>query len=134
MKNDVVLTVTSLLSVLFFGLHLTSDIFFGIEQGNLQDYIGGTVISVVLAYSTLVLTEWRWARGVVLLGSVASVLMPALHMRNGVGGEFAKSDGGYFFIWTLFALGLTGALTFILSVRGLLALRSVSPRSGSAID
>lgn len=120
MKNDVVLTVTSLLSVFLFGLHLTGDIFFGIEQGNLEDYIGGTVISVVLAYSTLVLTEWRWARVVVLIGAVASALMPALHMRNGVGGEFAKSDGAFFFIWTLFALGLTGSLSLILSVRGLL--------------
>jgi predicted ferric reductase len=124
MKNDSVLTVTSLLSAILFGLHLTSDIYFGKEQGNLQDYIGGTVITVVLAYSTLVLTEWRWARVVVLIGGLFSLLMPALHMKSGVGGDFAKSPGGYFFIWTLFAMGLTGSLSFILSIRGLLASRS----------
>ena len=128
MKNDSVLTVTSLLSAILFGLHLTSDIYFGKEQGNLQDYIGGTVITAVLAYSTLVLTEWRWARVVVLIGGLFAVLMPALHMRSGVGGEFAKSSGGYFFIWTLFAMGLTGSLSLILSVRGLLALRSARPQ------
>jgi predicted ferric reductase len=128
MKNDSVLTVTSLLSAVLFGLHLTSDIYFGKEQGNLQDYIGGTVITVVLAYSTLVLTEWRWARVVVLIGGLFAVLMPALHMNSGVGGDFAKSDGGYFFIWTLFAMGLTGSLSFILSIRGLLASRSSKSR------
>jgi hypothetical protein len=50
--------------------------------------------------------------------------MPALHLSGkGVGGAIATSSGGYFFIWTLFALGVTGTFSLILSVRGLCGSR-----------
>jgi len=34
-------------------------------------------------------------------------------------GEIAKSTGGFFFIWTIIALGVTALISVILSVRGL---------------
>jgi hypothetical protein len=37
----------------------------------------------------------------------------------GVGGAIAKSNGAFFFIWTLLALGVTALFSVILSVRGL---------------
>ena len=42
----------------------------------------------------------------------------------GVGGEFAESSGAFLFIWTLYALGVAGTFSFILSVRGLRSLQS----------
>jgi hypothetical protein len=42
--------------------------------------------------------------------------MPVIH-RNA--GAVAKSSGGLFFIWTLFALGALGTVTVILSARRL---------------
>jgi hypothetical protein len=37
----------------------------------------------------------------------------------GVGGAIAKSNGAFFFIWTLLALGFTALFSVILSARGL---------------
>jgi hypothetical protein len=41
--------------------------------------------------------------------------------RNGVGvgSNIAKSSGAFFYVWTLFALGVTALFSVILSVRGL---------------
>ena len=36
-----------------------------------------------------------------------------------VGGAIAKSNGAFFFIWTLLALGVTALFSVILSARGL---------------
>jgi hypothetical protein len=33
------------------------------------------------------------------------------------GGEIAKSSGGFFFVWTLLALGVTAIFSLILSAR-----------------
>ena len=35
----------------------------------------------------------------------------------------ASKSGGFFFVWTLFALSITGWLSVILSLRGLWSLR-----------
>jgi hypothetical protein len=43
-------------------------------------------------------------------------------------GEIAKSTGGFFFVWTLWALGALGGFTFILSARGLWSLRRAQLR------
>ena len=55
-----------------------------------------------------------------LIGALLAMVVPVLHPRgNGVGGEFAKSSGAFLFIWTLFALGVTGTFSLILSARTL---------------
>ena len=128
MKHNVMLTVTSILSILLFSIHVTDDIVRGMGGGGLENLIG-VLILVVWLYGTLVLAERRSGRVIVLLGSLLAAAVPVLHMRGaGVGGEFAKSSGAFLFIWTLYALGVTGTFSFILSVRGLLSLRSAEPR------
>jgi hypothetical protein len=42
-------------------------------------------------------------------------------------GEIAKSTGGFFFVWTIIALGVTALISVILSVRGLWSLRRTTP-------
>jgi hypothetical protein len=54
--------------------------------------------------------------------------MPVIHMRGAHYGEIARSAGGFFFVWTLWALGGLGGLTFVLSARGLWSLRPGQPR------
>jgi hypothetical protein len=126
-----VLTIASLLSILLFMFHLTDDITRGFEKGGLSNLIGGTLISVVWLYGTLVLAERRSGYIISLLLSFLSLGVPVIHMRGkgvGIASGIANSSGGFFFIWTLIALGVTGLLAVILSARGLWSLPWRRPR------
>ena len=119
MKNSVTLTIASLLSILFITFHTADDIVRGMEPGTLFDLIIVPIL-VVWLYGTLVLAEKRSGYVIILLGSLLGLLVPVIHMKGaGVGGAIAKSSGGFFFIWTLFALGVTSLFSVILSVRAL---------------
>ena len=122
MKHSFMLTITSLLSLLLLTLHLTDDIVRGFERGGLANLIGGVLISVVWLYGTLVLTERRSGYIIILLGSLLSLGVPVIHMKGkgvGVASGIATSSGGFFFIWTLIALGVTALFSIILAARAL---------------
>jgi hypothetical protein len=119
MKQNVTLTIASLLSVLFMTLHTTDDIVRGMEPGTLFDLIVLPILAVQL-YGTLVLAGERSGYVIVLVVSLLELVVPVVHMKGaGVGGAIATSNGGYFFIWTLLALGLTALFCVMLSARGL---------------
>jgi len=119
MKRDVMLTIASLLSILFVTFHMTDDIVRGMEPGTLSSLIVVPIL-VVWLYGTLVLAGRRSGYVIILLGSLLGLLVPVLHMKGaGVGGTIAKSSGAFFFIWTLIALGVTALLSVILSAREL---------------
>jgi len=119
MKQNVVLTIASLLSILFTTFHVTDDIVRGMEPGTLSDLIVLPIL-VVWLYGTLVLAGKRSGYVIILLGSLLGLLVPVIHMKGpGVGGAIAKSSGAFFFIWTLLALGVTALFSIILSARGL---------------
>ena len=119
MKQNVALTVASLLSVLFVTLHLTDDIVRGMEPGTLSSLIVVPILAVQL-YGTLVLGGKRSGYVIILLVSLLELVVPVVHMKGaGVGGAIAKSNGAFFFIWTLLALGVTALFSVILSARGL---------------
>ena len=129
MKHAPTLTVTSLLSLLFFTFHLTDDIVRGFEPGGFKN-VSPILIGVVWLFGTLVLTGRRSGYIIILLASLLGSLMPLAHMRGVglVGGRMANSNGKFFFVWTLLALGMTAAFSVILSVHGLWKLRrSQSP-------
>ena len=129
MKNKLILIIASLLSILFMTFHLTDDIVRGMEKGGLSNLVA-VPIFVVWLYGTLVLAERRSGYIIILLGSLLGLLAAVLHMKGaGVGGTIAKSSGGFFFIWTLFALATTALFSVILSVRGLWSLQRASPGS-----
>lgn len=124
MKPNVLLTITSLLSILLFSLHLADDIVRGMEPGTLTN-LTALPIFVVWLYGTLLLAERRLGYIILLLGSLLSLAVPFLHMRGkgvGVASSIAHSSGGFFFVWTLIALGVTGLFSLILTVRGLWSL------------
>jgi hypothetical protein len=132
MKHSVMLTIMSLLSLLFLTLHLTDDIVRGFEPGGLSNLVGGVLISVVWLYGTLVLAERRSGYVIILLlGSLLGLGVPFIHMRGkgvGVASGIANSSGGFFFVWTLIALGVTALFSVILSARGLWRLPWRQPR------
>ena len=120
-----------LLSVLFLTFHLADDIVRGFEPGGLSNLVGGVLISVVWLYGTLVLAERRSGYVIMLLGSLLSLAVPVIHMKGkgvGVASGIANSSGGFFFVWTLIALGVTGLFSVILSARGLWSLPWRRPR------
>ncbi len=131
MKRSVMLTIASLLSILFVTFHLTDDIVRGWEPGGLNNLIGGVLILVVWLYGTLVLAERRSGYIILLLGGLLSLGVPVLHMKGkgvGVASGIANSSGSFFFVWTLIALGVTGVFSVILSARGLWSLPWRRPR------
>jgi len=124
-KHNLLLTIVSLLSILFGTLHLAQDIVYGYEPGTVTNLIVVPII-VVWLYATLVLVERRSGYIIILLGSLLSSVVPLVHMQGkgvGLASRLANSSGHLFFVWTLLALGVTGLFGVILSARGLWSLR-----------
>jgi hypothetical protein len=123
MKRNVMLTIASLLSLLLIMFHLTDDVF-GQHEGAVKFPIP-VIIFVVWLYGTLMLSDRVWGNVIMLFGGLIAAGMIVVHSRGGVVGR----AGGYFFVWTLFALSATGWFTVILSARELWMARRAR-RSG----
>lgn len=121
MKENSLLTITSLLSILLFSLHLADDIVRGFEKGDIYN-LTAVLIFCTWLYGTLILSGRRSGYIIMLLASLLSLAVPYLHMRGkgvALSSRVAHSDGAFFFVWTLIALGVTALFSFILSARGL---------------
>ena len=114
-KENVLLPVLSLLSLLLFTIHVTDDIVRGADAWGPQSLFGVLMMSVWL-YGALVLPERRSGRIIMLLGGILAAGMPVVH-RNW---SHTKSDGAFLFLWTLWAIGATGSVSLVLAARGLL--------------
>jgi hypothetical protein len=119
-SSTAILKTTSLLSILLLTLHITDDIVRGISAAESSNT--ALLVLVAFLYGTIVLAERRSGHIIMLLVGLLAAAMPVMHMRGAHYGEIARSAGGYFFVWTLWALGGLGGLTFILSARGLWSL------------
>jgi hypothetical protein len=128
MKRNIPLTIASLLAIVLMTLHLADDIIRGMSPGGVVNMVG-VLIFVVWLYGTVALAERRAGHVIMLLGGLFGAAVPVIHMRGaGLGGAIAKSEGGFFFVWTLIALGVAGSFAAILAVRGLWGARSGVPR------
>jgi hypothetical protein len=124
MKRSLVLTVTSLLSILFASLHLVDDIVYGSEKDVATNVLMVAILAVWL-YGTLVLPE-RLARHIImLLGSLLGLTVFLVHL-TGSGGlagiEIGKLSGAFFFVWTLLALAVVSLVSLAVSAQALLNL------------
>jgi len=126
MKHNAILVVTALLSILLLTLHISDDIVRGISKAESSNT--ALLVLVVLLYGPLVLAERRSGHVIMLLVGLLAAAMPVMHMRGAHYVDIAKSDGGFFFVWTLWALGGLGGFTFILSARGLWSLGRGQPK------
>jgi len=123
MKPSFMLVVTSLLSIVLLSIHIAEDIVLGFAGGGLTNLIGIAILVVYLC-GTLLLSGRRTGLVIVLIGSILALGMPIIHM-SGAGVGVKRSAGAFFFIWTLYALGVSGAFGVILSVRAFRGLSQV---------
>lgn len=130
MNQNRTLIATSLLSLLLLTLHVTDDIVRGISKAEPANT--ALVVLAILLYGTLVLPERRSGHVIMFFVGLFAAGMPVLHMRGAHYPEIARSTGGFFFVWTLWALGGLGGVTMMLSARGLWTLRDrVKPTESS---
>ena len=125
MKRNVVLIVASLLSLLFMIIHLTQDTIRQAEGS--MTYPVPVVVLAVWLYATLMASDRIWGHLMMLLGGLFSVGMIVVHAK----GVVVSQSGGFFFVWTLFALSTTGWLTILLAARDLgmaVRARRAAPR------
>lgn len=128
MKRNTLLTITSLLSVFLLSLHLTQDALRE-KPGTWPAGPGNLVaILILLVYlcGTVLLAGRRSGYVVMLLGGLFAAAMPVLHLTAPRFGLVPR-PGAFLFMWTLIALGVTGAFSMILSVLELLRSRGASP-------
>jgi hypothetical protein len=137
MKQSVMLTISSVLSVLFLSLHLADDIVRGFEAGGPSNLLAVPIL-VTWLYGTLVLGERRSGYVIVLLASLLGAYVPVLHFKaaGGVaGGEIANSSGAFLWVWTLIALGVAAVFSAVLAAHGLWRLRrGRQPSRGRQLD
>jgi hypothetical protein len=133
MKQNLMLTIASLLTILLMTLHLTSDTIHakvGTPEAGGSTLVGVPVL-VLWLYGTLMLNERRSGYIIMLVGSLIGMGMPVMHVMGAGGvfrGQIARSSPAFLFVWTLHALGVTGMFSLILSVRGLWSLRQAKPQ------
>jgi hypothetical protein len=130
MRQQVTLTISSLLSIVLFSFHWADEVARGIEPGTLSA-AGGLLILAVWLCGTLVLAERRVGLVLILLGAILASGVPVLHMQGAglVGGRVASAAGAggkFFWVWTNIALGASGMLSVVLSARALWSLRQRS--------
>jgi hypothetical protein len=111
------LTIASLLSILFMTFHFTDDMLRkgGMAKGGASN-LGGVLILLVWLCGTLLLAERRSGHIIMLLGALFTAAMPVIHMAG------ARTAGTFFFIWCLYVLGMIGSFAAILAARGLWGL------------
>jgi TRAP-type C4-dicarboxylate transport system permease small subunit len=114
MKHNVALTISSLLMLLLFLFHLTDDTLHAKAGMDARGTVICLLIMLTLLYGTVELAGRRVGYVITLLGGLAALYMPFLH---GLGPGSTK--WGFFFVWTMLALAVTGAFSAILSAQAL---------------
>ena len=121
MKRNLVLPVTSLLSILLASFHLVDDIVYGSEKGVASNLLIVAILAVWL-YGTLMLTERRAGHIIMLVGSLAGLTIFLTHVTGSgglAGREIGKLSGAFFFVWTLLALAVVSLVSLTVSAHGL---------------
>jgi hypothetical protein len=115
MKPNMVLTISSLLSIVLFTVHVTHDFLFGLDSMSRAETFTFLLIMLVSLYGTVELAGRRSGFVITLLLGILAAALPVLHTAGG-----PRSAGrGFFFVWTLLALGASGVFSAALSARGL---------------
>ena len=114
-KQPAALTVASLLTAVFFSMHLAHDFIYGLDAMSRGETFTYLAIMLLLTYGTVELAGRRAGYVIMLLGGMLGAGLPVLH---DVGGPRAASHG-FWFVWTLLGLGATGVFSVVVSVREL---------------
>lgn len=124
MKRSLLLTITSLLSILFMTFHISDDVVRRFEPGGFKN-VSGMLMLVVWLFGATVLAERRSGYIIMLLGSILGTIVSLAHMRGVglVGGRIANTSGMHFWVWTILTLQVTAIFSLVLSVIGLWSFR-----------
>lgn len=117
MTHTALLTISSLLSILFMTFHLADDILFGMSPAGLPNLIGVAIL-VAWLYGAVARAGQRAGYAVALLGSLFGLAVPVIHMNGTgglIGGEIGRSGDAFFFVWTSLALAVTATFSAVLS-------------------
>ena len=123
MKDNIILTISSMLTIVLTIFHIASDSALGIDKPGLAHLFIVVPIVVVFLWGTLMLAGRSLGYVIISLGSLGALYVVYIHLKSSHIAELAVSSGGYFFIWTLLAMGVTSAFSILLSARGLWNLR-----------
>jgi len=132
MKNNDLLVIASLLSILLMTLHLTSDTVHaraGTPEAGGSTLVAAPVLALLLC-GTLLLNERRSGIIIMLIGSILAVAMPVVHVMAPGGmfhGAIARYNPSFLFVWTLHAMAVIGLFAFVVSVRELWVFRRGQP-------
>jgi hypothetical protein len=122
MKQNLALSISSLVSIVLFTVHLAHDIIFGLDSMSRAQTLTYLLIMLVSLYGTVELSGRLPGYVVTLLLGLLAAGLPVLHTAGGP----RSAARGFFFVWTLLALGASGVFAVALSARGL--WRSVADR------
>ena len=124
MKDNLTLTITSLLTILFVTFHLSDEITRGMEPGRLNMVIPILILAVWL-YGALMLAGRRSGYIILLLGAIIGTGIPIVHMAGAglVSSRIANSRAAFFWVWQNFTLGVISTCSLILALRGLWRLQ-----------
>ena len=114
MKQNLRLTIAALLTIGLTTFHFTHDILHDVDGHTASEVSILLGILIVILYGTVELAGRRAGYIIMLLGGLAAAYMPYLH---GMGPRATR--WGYFFVWTLLVMGVSGTYTAILSAREL---------------
>src|SRR6185503_15507652 len=117
MKQSVMLTITSLLTLLFLSFHHADDVVRGFVPGKFTNLVPIVFMVIWLYGSKLVLDERRSGYILILILSVLLSGIPLVHMTGAgvAGGRIASSHGAFFFVWTLLMIGATSLFSALLA-------------------
>src|SRR6185503_18837223 len=101
MKHNVMITISSLLSIILTTFHVTSDMALGIDKPGPGMLFVFVPIVVLFLCGTLLLAGRRSGYIIILLGSILGLAVTYLHLGSPRIGQRAMAPGGFFFIWTL---------------------------------
>lgn len=119
MKRSVLLTIASLLSILFLTFHISDEIARGMEQGQLNMLIPMLILALFV-YGALVLAGRRSGYIIMLIEALFGAGIPVIHLTGVglVGGRIAVDAGGAFFwVWGNWALFIISVFALVLAAR-----------------
>lgn len=114
MKQNLTLTIASLFTLVLTSFHFTHDILHDTAGLTASDTSILLAIMVVLLFATVELAGRRLGYVLLLLGGIAAAYMPYLHTMGP-----RATRWGFFFVWTMLMMGVTGTFMAILSARAL---------------
>jgi len=112
MRQNITLTIVSLLTLLLMTVHFTHDVMHGAEPP--RSIMNASVILLVWLAVTVLLMGRTVGYVLLLIGSLLAAGMPVIHTMNATTAKWEFS-----FYFTLLALGVTGGFGALLSAIGL---------------